>query len=147
MLGDMVGKDDKMRDPGQGKTPRATINLEMMGKHPDSEEPRWDQMPQMQTSVFHQKMRDGRLKTFEVWDPPRRNEKWPPTFFRDPLRARRYVVRCKDDDEIYWVDGVNEDMDRAVRDFADSAATWYTYHQKPESTKFNSWQYLSLIHI
>jgi ATP-dependent metalloprotease FtsH len=142
MLGDMVGKDDKMRDPGQGKTPRATINLEMMGKHPDSEEPRWDQMPQMQTSVFHQKMRDGRLKTFEVWDPPRRNEKWPPTFFRDPLRARRYVVRCKDDDVVYWVDGVNEDMDRAVRDFADSAATWYTYHQKPESTKFNSWQYL-----
>ena len=142
MLGDMVGKDDKMRDPGQGKTPRATINLEMMGKHPDSEEPRWDQMPQMQTSVFHQKMRDGRLKTFEVWDPPRRNEKWPPTFFRDPLRARRYVVRCKDDDVVYWVDGVNEDMDRAVRDYADSAATWYTYHQKPESTKFNSWQYL-----
>ena len=142
MLGDMVSKEDRLRDPGQGKPPRASINLEMMGKHPDSEEPRWDTMTQMQTSLFHKNMRDGKVKTFQVWDPPRRSEKWPPTFFRDPLRARRYVVSVVDDDTAYWVDGVNEDMDRAVLSYADSSATWYTFHQKPESTKFNSWQYL-----
>ena len=142
MLGDLVRKEDRLRDPGQGKPPRASVNLEMMGKHPDSEEPKWDAMTQMRLSVFRKHMRDGNVKTFEVWDPPRRAEKWPPAFFRDPLRARRYAVRVRGDDTAYWVDGVNEELDRAVLSYADSTASWYTHHQKPESTKFNSWQYL-----
>jgi ATP-dependent metalloprotease FtsH len=135
------------------------MNLEMMGRHPDSEEPKWNQMTQMKSSVFHHLMREGQIKTFEVWDAPERNEKWPPTFFREPLRARRYVVKLLnheheyvlngkkykgilDENKSYWVDGVNEDFDRAVIDYANLSKTWYTYHQKPDVNKFNSWQYL-----
>ena len=91
MLGDMVAKDDKARVKTTGLAPRAVMNLEMMGRHPDSDEPKWQNMPQMQSSAFHKHMARGNLETFQVWDAPERNEKWPPEFFREPLRARRYV--------------------------------------------------------
>ena len=29
-----------------------------------------------------------------------------------------------------------------MRHYADSERVWYTYHQKPDQNKFNSWQYL-----
>ena len=40
------------------------------------------------------------------------------------------------------MDGVNEDMDRAVLDFANTTNSWYTFHQKPDSSKFTGLQYL-----
>lgn len=142
MLGDLVSKEDKARVKEQGLAPRAEINLEMLGRHPDSDEPKWDTLTQMSSSHFTTHMRAGNLETFQVWDAPERNEKWPPAFFREPLRARRYIVKLKGYDYTYWVDGVNEHMDRAVLDYANESNTWYTYHQKPDVNKFTGWQYL-----
>ena len=144
MIGDMVRKNVAPPKPMPGQPPpedKYLINMEMLGRHPDMEEPKWRSMKQMSTSEFHRVLRDGEAKMFQVWDPPQRNEKFPPKVFQKPLRPRRYVVTLKND-EVRWVDTVHEELDRAMRHYADASATWYTYHQKPDQNKFNSWQYL-----
>ena len=60
------------------------INMEMLGRHPDMEEPKWRSMKQMSTSEFHRVLRDGEAKMFQVWDPPQRNEKFPQRCSRSP---------------------------------------------------------------
>ena len=145
MIGDMVRKNVSPPKPMPGQPPpedKYLINMEMLfGRHPDMEEPKWRSMKQMSTRSSTECAR-RRGEDVPGVDPPQRNEKFPPKVFQTPLRPRRYVVTLKND-EVRWVDTVHEELDRAMRHYADAvSATWYTYHQKPDQNKFNSWQYL-----
>ena len=136
-LGDMIRRDN---DP---KKRKENIHLGLMGKHPDLEEPKWKSMKQMSTKDMIAGVKSGKVLTFQVWDAPERNEKakFPPKYFQEPPRPRRYVVTLKGGTK-KWVDTVNPEWDKSLRRFADKNNVWSTYHIKPVVNRFSGIQYL-----
>ena len=106
-LGDMLDKNVVIPDPDEpgAGPPKALMNLEMIGRSPDRFEPDWKTIPRMTTAQFDRALDMNRVLTFQVWDAPERNEKFPPKFFQQPIRPRRYVVKLRDG-QTKWVDTV-----------------------------------------
>ena len=142
-LGDMLDKNVVIPDPDEpgAGPPKALMNLEMIGRSPDRFEPDWKTIPRMTTAQFDRALDMNRVLTFQVWDAPERNEKFPPKFFQQPIRPRRYVVKLRDG-QTKWVDTVADVFDEQWLARAHRENVWYTYHQKPDVNKMQSWQYL-----
>ena len=134
--GPMIG------DMRREKIGEVKVTLEMIGRHPDRLEPEWRKMKMEGTGRMTADMTDRNVTLFQVWDAPQLPDKQLlPDMCHQTPRARRYVVTLKDGTK-YWVDACSEQIDRAMRNFADEQSVWYTFHQKPAVNRMQSIQYL-----
>lgn len=110
---------------------------------PVDEEPNWKAYEEMTLQDFCGAVDKGEVKSFQVWDPPQFG--WfPPKELRKIPRARHYLVTMKGSEgKKYYVDTLNQALDRAALDKCDRMGAWYTYHQKWKPSSYSGMEFLA----
>jgi ATP-dependent metalloprotease FtsH len=144
MIGDMRSKDALVTSSDVVGKDVPTVNLEMLGTHPDLIEPNWKEIPVMSTKRMVAEITARNVRKMEIWDPKERlpESKWPPKWFDSEVPPQRKYLLTLTNGTKHWVDSVNEELDAALIEHAEQNRTWYSYHMKPDVNKFSTIQYL-----
>ena len=110
---------------------------------PVDEEPNWQAFEKMTIHDFIEAVDRGQVKSFQVWDAPQFG--WfPPKEYRKIPRARHYLVTMKGEEgKKYYVDAMNQFLDKAMLDKCDRMGAWYTYHQKWKPSTYSGMEFLA----